>query len=88
MVNSAKKNLHRYRFQTFTIVNCAPGSNFWGEINLGAGPHGGPKNLFLAQEVLETSSFHCLLQNIFLILKCAIVLESDPLGGLGLLNAN
>ena len=50
---------------------------------LGPAPAGAPKNLFLAQVVLETSSFHCPLQHIFLILKCSIFLESDPLGGLG-----
>ena len=65
-VNSAgefgKKN--RYGFQTFTIVNCALGSKFWGKINFRAGP-GAPQKQFLAKGALETSSFQFLLQNIF-----------------------
>ena len=48
---------------------------------LGPAPAGAPKNLFLAQVVLETSSFHCLLQHIFLILKCPFFFGIGPPGG-------
>ena len=40
-----KKN--RYRFQTITIINCAPRNKFPGKNNFGGGPPGGPqKSIF------------------------------------------
>ena len=33
-----------------------------------------PEAKYLAQGVLETSSFHCIVQHIFLILKCSFLL--------------
>ena len=80
-MNSAKK-LKQISIKTFTIVNFALGSNFLRKINYGAGTRGGPKNLFLAQRVLETSSFHCLLQHNFIILKCPIFWNRNPWGAL------
>ena len=43
-----KKN--RYRFQTFTIVNCAPRASLWGESNFG-----GLQKYIFAPGVLEVS---------------------------------
>ena len=65
--NSAKETYIDPKFLALLIM--PQDQIFGGKLILGPAPAGAPKNLFLAQGVLETSSFQCLLQHIFLILK-------------------
>ena len=58
------------------------GPNFREKIILVGAPAGAPKNLFLALGVLETSSFHCLLQNIPLIMEYTTFFVIGPSAGI------
>ena len=56
--------------------------SFEEKLILGPAPAGAPKNVFFAQVVLETFSFYCLLQHIFLILNLnAQLFGVGPSGG-------